>query len=271
MVHIRPPRAWEALDLVSLWRFRDLLVALAIRDIKLRYRQTMLGVVWVLLQPLLAAGIFSFVFGRVAHLNSGGVPYLLFSYAGLLVWNFFSGSILKISGSLVGNASLISKVFFPRVLLPFSAVVSALLDFAIGLVVGVVLLLAYGRVPGWSLLVAPFWFVAVMLLAAGVGLVCAALAVVYRDVVHVIPVALQLLLYGSPVGYTIAVIPEGLPRTLYKLNPVAPLVEGFRCAFLGEGAIGWLSGSYAMVFSVAIFVAGLVIFRRMERQFADVI
>ena len=270
-VRIRPPRRWEAVDLSSLWRFRDLLFALAVRDIKLRYRQTLLGVVWVVLQPLLGAGIFAFVFGRVARLDSGGEPYLLFAYAGLLAWNLFNGVVLKASGALVTNASLVAKVFFPRLLLPFSGVLSTLVDFGIALVVGGFLLLASGRTPGFSLLFAPYWLVMLLLLATGVGLLCAALAVSYRDVLHILPVTLQFLLYGSPVGYTIAVIPAGLPRLFYKLNPLAPLIEGFRNSLLGHGFIGLASGCYSCTAAVVVFLAGVIFFRRMERQFADVI
>lgn len=271
LVRIRPPRAWEALDLSVLWRYRDLLLALAVRDVKLRYRQTMLGVLWVVLQPLLGAGIFAFVFGRVARLDSGGEPYVLFAYTGLVAWNLFNGVVLKASGSLVANASLVSKVFFPRLLLPFSGAVSTLLDFGISLVVGAVLLFLSGQTPGLHLLLAPFWLFFLLLLATGFGLLCAALAVAYRDVIHVLPVGLQFLLYGSPVGYTIAVIPEGLPRLLYKLNPLAPLIEGFRVSLLGHGYIGLRSGLYACVASTLLFLVGLIVFRRMERQFADVI
>ncbi|WP_348543654.1 ABC transporter permease [Chthoniobacter sp.] len=271
VVRIRPPRTWEALDLSGLWRFRDLLFALALRDIKLRYRQTALGVLWVVLQPLLGAGIFAFVFGRVARLDSGDQPYVLFAYAGLLAWNLFNGVVLKASGSLVANASLVAKVFFPRLLLPFSGVLSTLLDFVIALVVGAILLFISGQTPGLSLLAAPFWLVFLLLLATGLGLLCAALAVAYRDVIHVLPVALQFLLYGSPVGYTIAVIPPGLPRLLYKLNPLAALIEGFRVALLGHGEIGVRSSIYACTVAVALFITGLIVFRRMERQFADVI
>jgi lipopolysaccharide transport system permease protein len=271
IVRIRPPRPWEALDLSGLWRFRDLLFALAVRDIKLRYRQTLLGVLWVVLQPLLGAGIFAFIFGRVARLDSGGVPYLLFAYTGLLAWNLFNGIVLKASGSLVANAPLVAKVFFPRLLLPISGVLSTLLDFAIALFVGVLLFFISGQVPGASLVVAPFWLVMLLLLATGLGLLGAALAVLYRDVLHVLPVALQFLLYGSPIGYTISVIPAGWPRLLYKLNPLAPLVEGLRVSLLGHGSIGLLSGGYACAISMVIFVVGLIVFRRMERQFADVI
>ena len=165
-----PAAAWEALDLSRLWRFRDLLLALAVRDIKLRYRQTLLGVLWVVLQPLLGAGIFAFVFGRVAQLDSGGAPYVLFAYAGLLAWNLFNGVVLKAAGSLVANAPLVAKVFFPRLLLPFSGVVSTLLDFAIALVVGSVLFSRLrASTPGLRLLLAPFWLVMLLLLATGLG------------------------------------------------------------------------------------------------------
>jgi len=271
IVRIRPPRKWEALDLSSLWRYRDLLLALAVRDIKLRYRQTVLGLLWVVLQPLLGAGIFAFVFGRVANLDTGGDSYVLFAYAGLLAWNFFNGVVLKASGSLVANASLVSKVFFPRLLLPFSGVISTLLDFGIAFAVGTILAVVSGATPGFSLLLVPFWLLFLLLLGAGFGLLCAALAVAYRDVIHVLPVGLQFLLYGSPVGYSIAVIPEGLPRLFYKLNPLAPLIEGVRVSFLGHGFVGLHSGIYACVTATVIFVVGLIVFRRMERQFADVI
>jgi lipopolysaccharide transport system permease protein len=242
-----------------------------VRDIKLRYRQTLLGVLWVILQPLLAAGIFAFIFGRVAHLDSGGEPYFLFSFMGLLVWNLFNNSVAKAGASLVSNAALVSKIFFPRMLLPFSAIVSTGVDFLIGLAVGFLLMLAYGNPPGASLLAAPFWLGLLLLFSAGTGLFCAALAVAYRDVLHVLPVALQLLLYGSPVGYTISVIPAGLPRAIYRLNPLVPMIEGFRNAMLGHGFIGFHSAAYAIFSAVTVFLGGLLFFRRMERQFADVI
>ena len=245
--------------------------ARAIRDIKLRYRQTLLGVLWVVLQPLVGAGVFAFVFGRVARLDSGGVPYVLFAYTGILAWNLFNGIVIKAASSLVSNAPLVAKVFFPRLLLPFSSVLSTLLDFLVAVAVGVVLFFLSGQMAGWSLLAAPLWLLMLLLLASGLGLICAALAVSYRDVLHVLPVSLQFLLYGSPVGYTISVIPAGLPRTLYKLNPLAPLIEGFRVALLGTGHIGLRSGIYACAVSVLVFLLGIIVFRRMERRFADVI
>lgn len=271
MVRIRPPGRWEALNLSALWRFRDLLWALALRDIKLRYRQTVLGVLWVVLQPLLGAGIFAFVFGRIAKLDSGGVPYVLFTYVGLLAWNLFSTTVNKATTALVTNASLVSKVAFPRLLLPLSAAVSGLVDFAVGLAAGAVVFAVVGWLPELTLVVAPFWLALLLLLALGVGLIAGALAVAYRDVVHVMPVALQLLLYASPVGYAIGAIPEGWPRTLYQLNPLAAMIEGFRSAALGTGPTDLKAALYATSIAVAFFMTGVVFFRRRERQFADVI
>lgn len=268
LVRIRPPRRWEALNLRALWQFRGLLWALSLRDIKLRYRQTALGVLWVVFQPLLGAGIFAFVFGRVAKLDSGGVPYVLFSYAGLLAWNLFSNTVLKAAGSLVSNASLVSRIFFPRLLLPFSSAVSGLLDFMIGLAAGFVLMLAQGYTPALSPLILPILLVT-LLLALGIGLICAALAVAYRDVLHLLPVALQLLLYASPVGYAVAAIPAEW-RDIYALNPLAPLLDSFRATLLG-GPIDFRALLYATAIAFAVFIVGLIVFRRRERQFADVI
>lgn len=268
LVRIRPPGRWEALDLRALWRFRELLWALALRDIKLRYRQTALGIAWVVFQPLLGAGIFAFVFGKVARLDSGGTPYVIFAYAGLLAWNLFSSVVLKAASSLVANAALVSKIFFPRLLLPFSAAISSLLDFAIGLVAGAVLLLAQSQ----PLAASPLLLLVlalVLVLALGLGLLCSALAVAYRDVLHLLPVALQLLLYASPVGYAITAIPAEW-RDLYVLNPLAPLIDSFRAALLG-GPIDVRALVSAAAISVVVFLAGLVTFRRRERQFADVI
>ena len=268
LVRIRPPRRWESLDLRALWRFRELLCALAIRDIKLRYRQTALGIAWVVFQPLLGAGIFAFVFGKVARLDSDGVPYVLFSYAGLLAWNLFSSIVLKSATSLVGNSALVSKVFFPRLLLPFSAAISSLLDFAIGLAAGFALMLAQGHALAPSPLIL-FALVLILLIALGFGLACAALAVAYRDVNHLLPVALQLLLYASPVGYALSAVPAQW-RGFFLLNPLAPIIDSFRSALLGR-ALDPRSLIIATAAAALIFLAGVLVFRHRERQFADVI
>ena len=267
---ITPSKGWAALNLRELWQFRDLLTTLAGRDVKLRYRQTALGVVWVILQPLMAAGIFSVVFGKIAKLPSNGVPYIVFSYAGLLGWNAFSSTLTKVSGCLVGNAQLVSKVFFPRLVLPLSTVVSTLVDFGVALAMLIVLMIAYHVVPGVGLLLLPVWLLLTLILAVGIGLYASALMVSYRDVQYVLPVVTQFLLYASPVAYALSVVPPQW-KLFFTLNPLTGLLEGFRWSLLGRGALDVNSVLYAAVVSVLVFVGGAFAFKRMERKFADVI
>ena len=267
---IRARTGWQALNVRELWQFRDLLLTLAGRDIKLRYRQTAVGVLWVVLQPLLAAGIFSFVFGKVANLPSDGVPYFVFSYAGLLGWNIFSGTVTKTSASLVQNANLVSKVYFPRLILPLSMLFSTLLDFGVALILLPVLMLATHVVPGIGLLLLPVWFALLLMLALGVGMVTAALAVTYRDVQYVVPVLMQFLLYACPVAYSVTKVPAAY-RTAYFLNPLADLLAAFRWSLLGHGTLLWGGVAYAAVLSAFVFFGGAYAFKKMERKFADVI
>jgi lipopolysaccharide transport system permease protein len=267
---IRPRRGLAALQIRELWEFRDLLRTFVVRDLKLRYRQTVLGVAWVVLQPLLGAAIFAVVFGRVARLPSGKVPYFLFAYAGLLAWNLFQSVLSRASVSLVGSGQLISKVYFPRLILPLSAVGSALVDFAVALTLMVIFLPLHGVVSGPALFTLPGWILLVLLLTLGLGCGAAALAVSYRDVVHVLPTLTQLLLYASPVAYAVAVVPESL-RPLYFLNPLATLLEGFRWSLVGgpPPSAGYVA--YAAVCCCVVFAAGILGFTTMERKFADVI
>lgn len=267
---LRASSGWVALNLGEVWRFRDLLFTLAVRDLRLRYKQTALGVVWVVLQPLMAAGIFSFVFGKVAGMPSDGLPYFLFSYAGLMGWNLFSATVTKISGSLVGNAHLISKVFFPRLVLPLSAIPSVLIDFGVAVGMMAVLMALYGVVPGWGLLLAPGLTAILLLFAAGIGLCTASLTVSYRDVAYILPVALQILLYASPVAYAVSAVPEHL-RFWYQLNPLSALLEAMRWSILGSGSFDWSMLAYAAAASVVVMAIGLFSFKRMERRFADII
>lgn len=267
---IRPRNGWATLDLRELMQFRDLLVTLAVRDVKLRYRQTALGVVWVVLQPLMAAGIFSFVFGRVAKLPSDGVPYFLFAYAGLLGWNSFSSTLAKSSACLVGSSQLISKVYFPRLILPLSTVFSSLIDFGVAFVMLLVLLLMHGMSLSFTLLLVPVWLSLLLLLALGLGLFTAALMVTYRDVQHVLPVVVQFVMYASPVAYAVSAVPQKL-RMVYFLNPIASLMEAFRWSVLGRGDVAWGAVAYASVACVIVFILGAFSFKSMERRFADVI
>ena len=268
---IQPTAGWQAINLRELWQFRDLLTTLAQRDVKLRYRQTALGVVWVVLQPLISAGIFSFVFGRVAKLPAPhGVPYLVFSYAGMLAWNAFSATLTKTSGCLLQNSNLVSKVYFPRLALPLSTVFSTLIDFSVALMMMVVLMVINHVVPTLAVLLLPVWLLLVMLLAMGVGLYTSALMVSYRDVQFILPVLTQFLLYASPIAYSAALIPAKY-KLIFDMNPLTGLLEGFRWSLLGTAHPAWGTVGYAAAVSVVVFVLGAFSFKKMERKFADVI
>ena len=267
---LRARRGWAALDLREVWNFRDLLFTLAGRDLKLRYKQTALGVVWVILQPLLSAGIFSFVFGMVARLPSPGVPYFVFAFAGLLGWNFFSNVLGKVSGCLVGNSGLISKVFFPRLVLPISSVGSCVVDLGVAASVMAALMLAYRIVPSMSLLLLPVALLVLLALALGLGLWTAALMVTYRDIQYIMPVFLNILLYASPVAYATAAVPARL-RWVYLLNPLTPPLEALRAGLLGQPFTETGPLLFSIGLTTCLLVVGLYAFKRMERNFADVI
>lgn len=266
---IRPDSA-RTLGLAGdLWAFRDLLWSLADRDLRLRYRQTVLGIAWVVLQPLLGALILTFVFGVVAGLSSDGVPYFRFTFASLAGWGLFAGILTRASGSLVQNAGLIGKVWFPRVVLPASVVPAALLDFVVAAVIVLTMAAADGAL-GPGAILAPVWALAIAALAFGLGLIFAALMVSYRDVQHVLPVAMQLLLYASPVAYAASNIPEAW-RGIFLLNPIATYLEGLRSALLGTPTPATRATVGAVAVTAAVLVAGHALFRRLERRFADVI
>jgi lipopolysaccharide transport system permease protein len=272
---IRPRSGWASLRLGEVWRYRDLLLTLAGRDVKLRYRQTALGAAWVLLQPLLGAGIFALVFGVIADMPApSAVPYFVLAYVGQLAWGLFSNTLTRSSASMVGNAHLVSKIYFPRLVLPLSTVPSVLIDFAVAAALVAVLLVVCGVNPGPRVLLLPVWSALLLLLALGLGLLCAAATVTYRDVAYVLPVATQLLLYASPVGYTLAAARDRLPAwaySLYLVNPLAGLTEAFRWSLLGEGELRAGPLAYSAAAAVGSFLLGALVFRRMERRFADVI
>lgn len=270
VVVIKPRNGLAALDLKLLWEFRELLFAFAVRDIRLRYRQTVLGATWVILQPLLAALIFAVVFGFIAKMPNEGMPYFLIAYSGLIGWTLFSGSLTRISPSLVANSSLISKIFFPRLLVPLGVIPSVLLDFAVSLAVLAIALVFFGVTPGWGILLLPFCALILVLLSLGIGLVGASLAVTYRDVQHIVPFLTQLLLYASPVGYSMAAVPDSI-KPYYLLNPIAAPIDTIRWSILGTGepSFGYLA--YSFVASVVCVWIGITVFRSKERGFADVI
>lgn len=263
---IKPPARWVPVPVGEIWAFRDLMWRFTSRDVRLRYRQTALGVIWVVVQPLLAAGAFSFVFGRVAGLPSEGVPYFVFAYAGLLCWNSFSATVTKAAGSLVGNSALVSKVYFPRMVLPIATLGSTTLDGAVALALGLVLVAASGVGVGATVLAVPLLYAGVQALALGVGMLAGALAVQYRDVAYVLPVATQLLLFASPVAYA---VPDS-GAWLFRLNPLTGFLVAFRWALLGT-PLDLAALLRSVVVAAAVFVLGALAFTRMERRFADVI
>lgn len=267
---IVPPGRFNLPRWGELWRSREVAVRLAQRDLIVRYRQTVLGITWVIMQPLLGAGVFTLVFGQVADLSSGDIPYFLFSLAGMLVWNVFSGTLARASGAMVGNQSLVSKVFFPRLLVPISSVASVLVDFAVGLCLAVVLLFVYGINPGAPVLLLPVWTLLAAALGSGVGVAASALMVKYRDVGYVLPWATQILLYASPVAYALAEVPENL-RWVFDINPATWFLEAFRWSLVGtEVPPTWQIVGLAVGSPLILFV-GVLYFQRFEREFADVI
>jgi lipopolysaccharide transport system permease protein len=258
-------------DIGEILRYRDLVALLGRRDITARYRQTALGTVWIFASALVTAGLFSFVFGRIAGLPTDGIPYFVFSYAGLLAWNLFANALTSVSSSLNPNASLISKIYFPRLVLPLSTYASTLLNTLISFGVMLVLLVVYGISITLQMLLLPVWLLLALILSMGIGLVLAAYSVAYRDVGFATPVVVSLLLYLSPVAYSLAAVPDDL-RNLYLLNPVATIVEGTRWSLLGTPYLpaAWAI-AYTCVFSIAVLFVGLAVFTRREAGFADVI
>jgi lipopolysaccharide transport system permease protein len=256
-------------DLAEIWRYRDLLYFLTRREVTIRYKQTVLGIAWAILQPLLSTVIFTLFLGRLARVPSDGIPYPVFVYLGLLPWTFFAGAVTRGGASLVANANLLSKVYFPRLLVPLSATLAALVDtgFAVAMLLGIMAL--YGTPPGWGILALVPLLGLVAVAASGAGLWLAALNVRYRDVQHAVPFLVQLWMFASPVVYPASKVPERF-RLLYSLNPMAGLVEASRALPLGRPVDG-LALAISTTVTFALFGWGLWRFRRMEKSFADVI
>lgn len=267
---IRPAGSRWFPDVAELWAFRDLCLALGRRDVTLRYRQTILGVIWVVLQPMIAGGVFTVLFGRVAGLKSGTDSYFLFAYAGFVAWSAFHNALSRAAGSVLGQGNLVTKVFFPRLVLPVSALVSSVVDFLVGVASLLALFTITGTVPGVALLTLPFWVLLLFAMGLGLGTVAAALSVRFRDIQHALPVLTQLLLYASPVAYATSVVPENI-RVWFVLNPLAGVLDGFRWAFLGAAAPGALSVAMSVAGAVASLLLGAAVFARFERHLADVI
>jgi lipopolysaccharide transport system permease protein len=269
-LRIEPPTSWQGLNFPELWRYRELLYFFVWRDIKVRYKQTVLGALWALIQPLGTTLLFAIFFGRFGGMSRQvDQPYGLFLYVALSLWTFFASAVSVSSNSLVGSSHLISKVYFPRVLIPLSAIVSALVDFAVSFSFLLVLLVIYGVVPSPQIVVVPIFVVGTIVCAAGAGLTLAALIVSYRDFRYVVMFLIQLWLFATPVLYPLAIVPEPF-RLPYALNPMVGMVTGARAAVFGEPfPIGVIVVSFVATF--VLFAIGLRYFLQVERRFADVI
>jgi lipopolysaccharide transport system permease protein len=267
---IEPKRGWFAWELHELREYRELLFFFVWREIKVRYKQTVIGAGWALLQPVMTMAVFSLFFGKLAHMPSGGLPYPIFFYCAVLPWSYFAGALSGATGSLVEHQRMITKIYFPRVLLPLSSVMAGLLDFAIAFVLLVGMIFYYGLSPGLAVLSVPAFLLLAIATAFGAGLWLSAANALYRDVRYVMPFLIQFWMFASPVAYPSSLVPARW-RWLYGLNPMAGVIEGFRWAFTGQGQpdIVLLAVSSAAV--VAMLLGGLLFFRRVEGTIADVV
>lgn len=269
-IYLRPSKGWLSIDFKELWRYRELIFFLTWRDIKVRYKQAVLGIAWAILQPLMTMVIFTVIFGNLLGTPSQDLPYPLFSLTALLPWQLFASALQRSSVSLVGNSNLITKIYFPRLAIPLSSVFAALVDFGVSFVVLIGVMLYYQYWPGWNI----FWLLPLVLLALltalSVGLWMSALNVQYRDIQHMVPFIIQVWMYASPIVYPIEIIPAGIWRWLYGLNPMVGVIQGFRWAL-----VGGTPPDITMLISIAVvlilLISGLYYFRRMEKTFADIV
>jgi lipopolysaccharide transport system permease protein len=269
---IRPRSGWQPVDFLELWRYRELLWFLALRDVKVRYKQTALGAAWAVIQPLFTMLVFTLFFGKLAGLDQrieGGIPYAVYSFTALLPWQLFAYALTQGSGSVVASRGLITKIYFPRLIVPIAPLLCGLLDFAIGFMVLAALMAWYGLVPGWQVVMLPVFILFALAASLAVSLWLSALNAVYRDVQYALPFLTQFWLFLTPVAYPSSIVPEHW-RWLYGLNPMAGVVDGFRWSLLGGSPPGPLVAVSALA-TLALLIGGLFYFRRMEGIFADVV
>jgi lipopolysaccharide transport system permease protein len=267
---IKPSTGWVSLKLYELWEYRELLYFLTWRDIKVRYKQTALGAAWAIIQPLFTMLVFSLFFGRLAKIPSDGIPYPIFSYAALVPWTFFANGLNQSSNSLVGSSNLITKVYFPRLVIPISTVISGVIDFILAFAVLLILMLYYGIVPTFNIIWLPGFLLLAVITALGVGLWLSALNVEYRDVRYIVPFLTQFWMFATPIAYPSTLLNEPW-RTIYGLNPMVGVVEGFRWALLGTNTKPGPIIAASAIAALIILIGGAFYFKRMERNFADVI
>ena len=270
VLNIEPSRAWVSLRLGELWEYRELLYFLTWRDIKVRYKQTVLGAAWAIIQPLFAMMIFSFFFGRLAKIPSDGMPYPLFSFAALVPWTFFANGLNQSSNSLVASANLIKKVYFPRLTIPVATVLAGLVDFALAFIVLLGMMALYGVAPTINVLWTPLFLLLSLATSLGVGLWLSALNVQYRDVRYIVPFVIQVWMFSTPIAYPSSLLSEPW-RTIYGFNPMVGVVEGFRWALLGTDTAPGATIAVSSLAALMILVGGAFYFRHMEKTFADVV
>ncbi|MGH9799427.1 MAG: ABC transporter permease [Blastocatellia bacterium] len=267
---IEPGKGWVSLKLNEVWVYRELLYFLTWRDIKVRYKQTALGAAWAIIQPLFTMIVFSVFFGRLAKIPSDGIPYPIFSFAALVPWTFFANGLGQASNSLVGNSNLLTKVYFPRLVIPISTVISGFIDFALSFAVLLLMMVYYARLPTLNVVWLPFFLLLALVTALGVGLWLSALNVEYRDVRYVVPFITQFWMLATPIAYPSTMLSEPW-RTVYGLNPMVGVIEGFRWALLGSGNKPGLMVAISTAVSILVLITGAFYFKRMERNFADIV
>jgi lipopolysaccharide transport system permease protein len=270
VVVIQPTHGWRHINFAEIWRYRELLYFLSWRDIKVRYKQTVFGAAWAIMQPFFTMVVFSLFFGRLAKIPSDGIPYPIFSYAALVLWTFFANGLIQSTNSLVLNANLIRKVYFPRILLPVSVVISGIVDFILAFIVLLGMMLFYGVAPTANVIWLPFFLFLALITSLGIGIWFTAMNVQFRDVSYVVPFLTQVWLFITPIAYPSSLLSEPW-RTLYGLNPMAGVIEGFRWALLGINTAPRPIILVSTVVSIGILISGIFYFRRMEKNFADVI
>lgn len=269
IITIRPMDGWVPVDLKELWEYRELLQTFVVRDVKVRYKQTALGATWAVIQPLFMMVVFTLFFGRLAKIPSEGIPYPIFSYAALLPWTLFAEGLSRSTGSMISNAGIMTKVYFPRLILPLSSAISPLVDFTIAFVILLGMMLYFGFYPTVNIIWLPAFILLALATSLGVGLWLSALNVQYRDFQYTVPFLIQLWLFASPVVYPSTLLPEPY-RIIYGLNPMAGVIEGFRWALLGTTPPSSLM-AVSIGVAIAILISGAFYFRRMEKTFADVV
>ena len=267
---IKPKKGWQLIDFKELKAYRDLFYFLVLRDIKIKYKQTGLGVGWAVIQPFFTMIVFSLFFGRLAKVPSDNIPYPIFVYAALVPWTYFANSLTLSANSLVGNTDLVTKIYFPRLIVPIAPILAGLLDFFIALIVLFAMMFFYGLTPTPYVIVFPFLTLLMMMVGVGVGTWLAALNAQYRDIKYTVPFMIQLWMFSSPIVYPASMIPEKF-RLWYGLNPMAGVIEGFRSVLLGTVPFPFRMVAISTIVSILLFVSGIMYFRRMERYFADVI